>query len=538
MLIDAKTVPVGSLFERDVCVVGAGPAGIAMARRMAAAGLTVALLESGGFTPELSSQRLYSGDNVGRDYFRLDGCRFRQFGGSTNRWGGWCRPLDAADFEERPWVPDSGWPIGISAIEPYFEETSRLFDIPSAEFELDYWQERLPPRWAFGDESDFSSEVFQYSPQTNFGEKFRDEIVGNPAITTFLHANVTELTLDQGTARVGSVQVATLTGAGFTVRAKVFVLATGGLENPRLLLQSRADRPNGLGNEHDVVGRYFMEHLHVPAGHLVSPDGSLKSDFYWRATRNGVKTRGVLTPTVAAQERYGLPTCSIAIENSTYVFGTPYVGWHPNLVLTSVLAFRAMARAGSPLLSRKAQGLAEVAYNNQKKAVTSIKSRRAAAASAELRPATPGQELHSLYFRTEQGPNAASRVRLSERKTDALGMPRIELDWQVTQTDLDVVTRWLQHLDASARSAKLGVVIPAAEGWQDGIIGGPHHMGTTRMSSDPRRGVVDADCKVHSVKNLYVAGSSVFATGGYTNPSFTLVALALRLADHLRDQLA
>jgi choline dehydrogenase-like flavoprotein len=145
--------------------------------------------------------------------------------------------------------------------------------------------------------------------------------------------------------------------------------------------------------------------------------------------------------------------------------------------------------------------------------------------------------MYSLYFRSEQAPDPNSRVTLSER-LDALGVPEVRLDWRVNRFDLDSITGWLDVFDRDIRARGLGRVIPPAEGWQRGILGGPHHMGTTRMSADSQHGVVDEYCRVHSVDNLYVAGSSVFTTGGYANPTFTLVALALRLADTLRDRLS
>jgi choline dehydrogenase-like flavoprotein len=149
---------------------------------------------------------------------------------------------------------------------------------------------------------------------------------------------------------------------------------------------------------------------------------------------------------------------------------------------------------------------------------------------------TSDEVVCSLYFRSEQAPDPDSRLTLSDRR-DALGMPELRLDWRVNQVDIDAISGWLAALDGDVRAAQLGRVVPPRAGWERKIIGGPHHIGTTRMSASARSGVVDAQCRVHSVENLYVAGSSVFVTGGYANPTFTLVALALRLADTLRDRL-
>jgi len=534
MLIDARQVAAETEFVRDLCIVGAGPAGIAIALALVGSGLTVALLEGGGLDFTLASQSLYDGDNVGHRYFRLDGCRFRMFGGSTNRWGGWCRPLDASDYETRPWVRASGWPIGEEAVKPYYARTAEMFDISSAEFELPAWLTRLPAPLPFGDGADFDSEVFQYSPQTNIGEKYRAEVLGEPSITTLVNANVTGFELDEGSNRVGVARVRTLGGSEFTVRARSFVLATGGLENARLLLASQADRPAGLGNEHDVVGRYFQEHLHVPVGHLIPSERLEHTDFYLRATRDGVRTRGVLVPSLEAQRREGLPTCSIAVEDQSYSFGTPYVGWRPQVVVPAVRTLDALRHSPARALGARLRGATEVAYDLSRQFETARLTRGALRRSS-VAPA-PGGRVRSFYFRTEQEPNPDSRVTLVRDK-DALGVPKIALDWRVPDSDLAVVSRWLERLTTSFAKAGLGTVVPPAPGWSEKVIGGPHHIGTTRMSADPRTGVVDADCKVHSVDNLYVAGSSVFATGGYVNPTFSLVALALRLADHLHARL-
>jgi choline dehydrogenase-like flavoprotein len=531
VLIDARRVSAGTELSRDVCIVGAGPAGIAIALRLAGAGLTVGLVESGGFDLSLRNQRLYSGHNIGHDYFRLDGCRFRMFGGSTNRWGGWCRPLDPADYDVRPWVPHSGWPISEDEAAPHYARTAEMLDISSPEFSSAAWHARMPAPVALAGAGDFDSQVFQYSPQTNFGEKYRSEVLGHSEITTLLHANVTGLRLAEGSARVGTAEIRSFGGPAFTVRARAFVLAAGGLENPRILLASKHDRPAGLGNEHDTVGRYFQEHLHVPAGHVVPTPALADAEFYRRAVRDGASTKGVLTPTVDAQRRYGLLTCSIAVEDDRFTFGTPYVGWRPQVVVPAVRTLETLKRQRIPAwFGARLRGASELAHDEYRRRVTGRGTDRALARTSAVRVA--GRPVRSLYFRTEQAPNPDSRVLLS-RSTDALGMPRIDLDWRVSDVDTEVVTSWLKHLDSSLTRAGLGSVILPEEGWRDRIIGGPHHIGTTRMSADPRHGVVDRNCKVHSTDNLFVAGSSVFATGGYTNPTFTLVALALRLADHL-----
>jgi choline dehydrogenase-like flavoprotein len=310
-------------------------------------------------------------------------------------------------------------------------------------------------------------------------------------------------------------------------------LAAGGIENARLLLASRTDRPGGLGNESDMVGRCFMEHLHVPVGHMVAPSGAWSQEYFTKAIFDDVRLRGVITPTAAAQDRFGLLSTSIAIEGAQYSFGTPFVGWPPRVTFGPVRRYRMLRSGRWKWAVERLKQAAEHAQALPKKFHTWNAARMACKRAG---PLGTTEQIYSLYFRAEQAPDLQNRVMLSTRQ-DVLGVPQTRLEWRVMPRDAAGILGWLEVLDRDLREHELGRVIFPADDWQSAVIGGPHHMGTTRMSADPRHGVVDADCRVHSVDNLYVAGSSVFATGGYANPTFALVTLALRLADTLRGRL-
>jgi choline dehydrogenase-like flavoprotein len=532
VLIDARSISNGSQFECDLCVVGAGPAGIAIVDRLRASGLSIVLLESGGFNVELPTQKLYRGELHGDKYFRLDACRWRLFGGGTNRWGGWCRPLEAVDFTQRDWLAHSGWPINAQTLQPYEADAAALFELPNSRFDLAAWRDRLPVPLAL-DDTHFENIVFQHSPETNFGEIYRAGVLGAANVTTMLHANLTQIRLDADSNCVGALHVATLTGHTFTVRPKAAVLAAGGIENARLLLASRADRSAGLGNEFDLVGRYFMEHLHVPMGHLLAAPGAGNNDFYGKAIFDDARLRGLITPTAAAQARHRLLATSIAVERASYSLGTPFVGWSPRITFGPVRCYRTLRSWHFKRVAERLKQIAQRVYAAPNRVQTWQLSRRVRSRAVG---ASGSDRIYSLYFRAEQAPDPTNRVTLSEQR-DALGMPESRLEWRVKPIDAAGFTGWLEVLDRDFRARGLGKVIGPLDDWQAGITGGPHHMGTTRMSADPRHGVVDADCRVHSVENLYVAGSSVFATSGYANPTFALVSLALRLADTLRKRL-
>lgn len=533
MLIDAREVSTGKEFACDLCVVGAGPAGIAIADRLLGSGLSVVLLESGDRNVDLPAQRLYCGEIHGHDYYRLDACRWRLFGGGSTRWGGWCRPLEAVDFTERSWLPYSGWPISAQTLKPYEADAAKLFELPNARFDLDAWRQRLPAPLPL-DASHFEHIVFQHSPETDFGERYGARLFSATDVTVILHANLTQIRLAADSQRVAALQVAALSGRHFTVRPQAVVLAAGGIENARLLLASSADRPAGLGNESDMVGRCFMEHLHVVAGHLMMSVHAGNNDFCAKTILNDVRLRGVITPTLAALDRHRWLATSIAVENPSHAMGTPFVGWPPAVTFTPVRWYRRL-RQGR--LRPVANGLKILAQRMQMLRSQARTWNLSRVARSRALGVSGSDRTYSLYFRAEQAPDPANRVTLSERR-DALGVPQTRLEWRVKPIDADSIAGWLKVLDHDVRAGGLGqVVARSPEDWQRSIRGGPHHMGTTRMSADPRHGVVDADCRVHSVENLYIAGSSVFATGGYANPTFTLVTLALRLADTLRNRL-
>jgi choline dehydrogenase-like flavoprotein len=533
VLIDAQRIAAGTEFRCDVCVIGSGPAGIAIADRLLNSRLSVMVLEAGGVNYSPASQRFYSGRIVGHPYYRIDGCRWRMFGGSSNRWGGWCRPLDPVDYAERDWLPLSGWPISAEDVARYEEDAARLFELANARFDLAAWRQRMAAPLIL-DDTNFENVVIQHSPETNFAERYGPRLNSASNVTTMLHANVTQLRLDSASGRLRELEVTTLPGRTFVVRPRAAVLAAGGIENARLLLASRGDRPAGIGNESDMVGRCFMEHLHMPMGHFFPANTDMNTRFYRKAVMQEARVRGVIIPTAAAQARHRLLATSIAFEGPSFSLGTAFLGWPPAVMVGPVRLYGGLRNKG---YARAAHEFKRVATRIS--AVPSLvrnwqRSRRASKAVGCAAPGTA----YSLYFRAEQAPDPSNRVLLDSSERDALGVPRSRLEWSIKPADSASAEGWLELLKSDLHARGVGEVLTLPESWQDEVIGGPHHMGTTRMSADPRRGVVDADCRVHSVENLYVAGSSVFATSGYANPTFTIVCLALRLADTLRKRLS
>jgi choline dehydrogenase-like flavoprotein len=481
VLHDARALPRDTVLEADVCVIGAGAAGICLARSLSGSALRVALLESGGLEPDPATQDLYRGRIYGRNYFQLDVCRSRQFGGSTNCWHGMCRPLDPIDFEARDWVPHSGWPFGLETLEAYYERAQQVLRLERFDYAGASWEnEELPLLPLVG--GGIRSGVFQVAAN-RLGEIYRSEVERAPNLDTYLFANLVGFDADR--ARIARARVACLDGNRISVKARYFVLATGGIENARLLLVT------GLGNQHDLVGRYFMEHPHVLAGAFLPSQAALPLGFYRPHQEGGVQLAGYLATTDAVRRAERL------------------LGWCGFLAQEAPL----------PELEQHLAPLVQ-----------------------EIDRPREGPAGRAVFFMNEleQAPNPASRVRLSENK-DALGMPRAQLEWRLSAIDKSSARRTQEVLARALGAAGLGrLQITFSEderSWPTEMGGGRHHMGTTRMHLDPKQGVVDPDGRVHGLANLYVAGSSVFPTVGAANPTLTLVALALRLADHLVEQL-
>jgi choline dehydrogenase-like flavoprotein len=531
VLIDARSVPDGEVVRGDVCIVGAGPAGIAIARalraRIGGTAPRVILLEGGSFQADHETQALYRGDSIGRSYFPLDGCRVRAFGGSTQRWGGWCRSLDDTDFEQRDWVPGSGWPICREDLQSHYREARRLCQLVVTEGEADRGPP-LPgrPRLSVGDPR-LRTIIYQFSPPTRFGQTYRQDIVGADNIHLYLGASVVGLAGGEHGNGVSAARVRTLRGTSFTVECRIYVLAAGGIENPRLLLASQDTRPAGLGNEYDLVGRYFMEHLHVRLGCFVPTNRDAALSLYVEGRRSVRRPLGALTVDTALHRERNLVGFSAVFLPPSRRSVTEVLRHQAKLHQRWRLHAASIARSGA----------AGFALRVVDKAVRD--ARETGMLSWHGLPVGPGRKVYEIMGRGEQTPWRESRVMIKPDR-DRLGIPRVVLDWRVNPCDLASMTRSLEAIGGALAESRIGQVHlprdPEAT-WGARITGSWHHMGTTRMHRDPRSGVVNADGRVHSVPNLYVTGSSVFPTGGYANPTLTILAMALRLADHLTARL-
>ena len=527
MINDFREMTNETVIETDICIVGAGAAGISIAKYLNGSNISICLVESGGFEFEEETQSLYQGKNVGLKYFPLDTARLRYFGGTTNHWTGWCAPLDQIDFEQRDWVPYSGWPFTQKDLEPYYIQAQKWCNVGPYRYQPSDWEADNFKLLALLPEK-ISNKLWQFSPApTRFGTAYRAELEQATHIQVLLHANVVEVISNQSAQAVEGVKITTLdrTKTG-TVRAKVVILACGGLENPRLLLVSNRVQTTGLGNQNDNVGRFFMEHPVVNSGELITLKDSRFLANYGNITiRNGTHLKPAVSISEIAQPKY--QTLNVAVMMYSDSFKEQMEGY-----LAAQKVFRAL----------KSGKFSDNFRHDVINAITDLDN-FAEGLYYRFRGTNkpfPRDTSISLTSLSEQTPNPNSRVLLDTEK-DKLGLPRIKLDWQLTALDKRSIRITNQLIGEEFGRMELGR-LQLAEWLQpeddhfETLTGGYHHMGTTRMSEDPKQGVVDKNCQVHGLANLYIAGSSVFATSGNSNPTLTIVALAMRLAEHLKKQ--
>ena len=540
-------------YQCHVCVIGAGPAGIAIASAFADSRFTVCLLESGGLESERSAQALNEGESVGTSPLDPHLCRLRALGGSSRLWGGGCVPLTRLDLAPRDWVPASGWPIGFDELATWCghaRSTLRIdprHGIADGSFGNAHFPHALPLLEECAvDRVCIESPVF-------FEAHYRSLLEESDNITLVLHANLMELAATPDARRVQDARIGSLDGRRGTVHARHYVLAAGGIENARLLLLSDGAHPRGLGNAHDQVGRHFMDHPRCLAGQVLGGNlDALLRPYDRDSQRESRPLYRELALADSAQRRLRLlnararplpvldaaPAGLQALRDLRATFRTP-AAIDASGVEGDVQRALATGLGGSPASVPRPAGGARRARLAMRIGMNAGHVAGAVARKLRHRSVDSVSSVDLMaYF--EQAPNPESRITLGESR-DALGQRKVRVDWRFTDFDYASFRTSASLLGHEAARCCGGRFEPApwiADATQrPGLVGTAHHIGTTRMSDRSSDGVVDRDCRVHGLENLHVAGSSVFPTGGWAFPTFTIVALAMRLADRLRTGL-
>ncbi|MES2978492.1 MAG: GMC family oxidoreductase [Pseudomonadota bacterium] len=544
MIQGASEIPSGSVLQADVCVIGAGPAGISLTLDLASRGLTVVLLESGGMQESPATQALYEGEVADAlMHSPPDKYRHRRFGGSSAIWGGRCMPFDPIDFESRPHVAHSGWPMSYEDLLPFYPQANALAEAGRFSYDAADALPGIGPLFeGFHSERVRTDGLERFSCPTHFGTRYARRLQLAPGVQVLLGANCTGLRLQADGQAVRHVDVASLQGHRFQVAARSTVVATGGLETARLLLASRDVKPQGIGNEHDVVGRYYMCHIAGNVGSLVVKGPVEAVRHGYEISPEGIYCRRRISVLESEQRRLGLANAVARLHFSRITDPA-----HRNGVLSGLFLARRLisyeyakrlndGQADAAVYARHLMNVMADPLDTTQFLTHWLRKRTLAQRkfpSVILRNKT---NRFSLEMHGEQVPQSASRVTLTD-KQDSMGMPQLRVDWRYCAEDVDSVRRTLDVLAEEFAASGTAQLTYQRETLEEDLMRfgayGGHHIGTARMGSDPRSSVVDAQCRVHSVNNLYVAGSAVFPTSSQANPTLTLIALALRLGEHL-----
>lgn len=513
----------------DVVIAGAGPAGITLALELSRAGLRIALLESGGEAFDPDTQALYDGEVTGNDAFDLTAIRLRMLGGTTNHWGGHCLPMDEIDFRRRPLNGMSGWPFDRATLLPYYARAHDWLRIGPFDYGRDIGAGLRERDFLLPNEARLETVPLRLARgPLRFGDAYGEALAGASNIDLQLHSNVTGLTLD-GDDRMAGVEVAGLDGSRRRIEGRAVVLACGAVETARQIMLANAAHGRSFGDAGGLLGGCYMDHPTAGAGflHLAEPT-PVKA--YWNfgvESAEGTPLRYLWRLSDAALEAEGLVNAQFFL-----------------IPLSDDSAERAREREARRA-DRALRSIAKWATGRPDRGfqlsqaycdfITNADSFAAQTWTDTVHGGTRARRL-LLKFESEELPEPSNRVTLTDRR-DALGLPLPALHWVPGATERDSMIRSATLIGQIAGAAGLGRM--ELEDYDRPFWGTTtswHQLGTTRMAANPREGVVDPDCRVHGTRNLYVASGAVMPTNGRANPTLTILALTIRLADHLKAE--
>ena len=514
MHIDARNLENNSLIQGDICIIGAGASGLSIALEWKDTPYKVILLEGGGFEYDDKVQNLYKGKTTGQKYYPMKSSRLHYFGGASQHWGGMCSTLDDIDFKKRSWVKHSGWPITKHDLDRYYKKAQINLDLRAYEYDLEYWQQQYQSFEPLPlNNNKIWNKMWQFSTPTRFGTKYKDLIINAKNIHLYTYANVVDMKANESINTINEVTLKNYASKTHTVKATYFILACGAIQNSRLLLASNSQLKKGIGNVNDQVGRYFMEHPEISAAELWLSK-SRQMDLYLLTKSRRPRAELAFTEKLQSELKILNGTVSLSPLVSARNIKPNIETWQDENPITN----RKNKIVQSKSLWEKIRNRINTINQSSEKGL---------------------DRAFQLYIRLEQSPNPNSRVTLDFEK-DSLDVPRANLHWELTSLETDSLHKIFKVLGSQFGISDIGRIklfdfmLNKNSSENPKFSGGWHHIGTTRMHENPKQGVVDANCKVHGIDNLFIAGSSCFPTSGAANPTLTIVALSIRLSDYIK----
>lgn len=547
MILSSLNLSSDMTSDLTVCIVGSGAAGITLACEFDRCDFKVLLLEAGNWSPTALAQDFYQG-TAAAPHPPPDEFRRVAFGGTTSIWGGRCVPFDPIDFERRDYIANSGWPIAYQEVAAHYTRALEYCDAGAYEFTASGSVDHAAATIAGLRETSVihSDLIERYSLPTDFGRRYRAQLSASKNVTVVLEARCLGLTRSSGGERVSSIEIALKSGERRTISPAFVILAAGGIETTRLLLAS--DRSaQGIGNSFDLLGRFYACHIQGTFGRLVPNGAAVVFDF--ERTRDGVYCRRKLQFSAQAQRQHHLRNTAFRLHFPEYSDAS-----HGSAAMSTIYLAKSLLISEyrnilqhsdqSAVMSPKVQHLRNILLGIPQLLRFSadwLFRRQLAERKLPYTLIANRDGSFPLEFNCEQTPLESSRITLLDG-VDSHGMRRVNIDWHTAEEDIAAVqcafrvlrdtlssnSQCRVEFDDEAPSQQLNAAVPT----------GGHHIGTTRMASSARSGVVDGNCTVFDCPNVYVASSAVFPTGSHANPTLTIVALALRMAEHLKGKLA
>lgn len=545
-----KDVVDGAQLEADVIIVGSGAAGIPTALTLDKAGFSVLLLEAGIDKLDDEHQSVYSGTvSDEKLHSPPDTYRQRRLGGSTPIWGGRCVPFDPIDFKQRAYVEHSGWPITPEELQPYYERANQWLEAGACDYDGRTALPSNTPTLIKGFESDIinTEGLERFSRPTDLYQRYKKRLQISSRLRLLYDASCVGIRVNEAENKVQFLDVSTQSGKRFKVKGKKYIMATGGIEIPRLLLASNDVNPAGVGNAHGNVGRYYQCHIAGNVGKLKFKGSPENIRHSYEISDEGIYCRRRISLRADEQERLQANNVVLRLHIPKIVDPA-----HKSGILSGLFLARFFISYEYAVRLNDGDKQSAISYLKHFLNIVTTPfqtltflyqwvTKRTLAARRFPSVILPNSSnIFSLEVNAEQCPNPDSRITLIDEK-DKFGMPKVNIDWRYLEQDVVSVQRTVDAFAKELERTQLGSLEVDSESFEQelmrfGAYGG-HHVGTTRMGDDPVTSVVNKHCQVHGYDDLYIASSSVFPTSSQANPTLTLLAFALRITDHVAENM-